>query len=286
MNKIQIQGLTFSLIAIFIALVSVFLPQIHSVFSLFILAVLIFFLGVPHGALDPIFAQKRFFLKDWKAWSTFVCVYLALSALVVLIWWQLPLFFMVGFLVCSAMHFSRDLTSNIPKMTRFFYGGATIVLPSIFHLSEMQWLFSLILDSNTGLQITRFLHVLAWPWLVLGLVGLYLGFVKDKLVGLEVLAVGLLATLAPPLVGFTVYFCGMHSLRHILRSQDYAQLSLIKLSLISLAPMLGVILIAVLGWIYLPVSSDDARILRFLFVGLAALTLPHMLLIDRIRYQR
>jgi Brp/Blh family beta-carotene 15,15'-monooxygenase len=171
-------------------------------------------------------------------------------------------------------------------VTRFFYGGATIVLPTIFHISEMQALFSLILEPDTGLQITRFLHVLAWPWLVLGLAGLYLGFIKDRLAGLEVLAVGLLSTLAPPLVGFTVYFCGMHSLRHIFRSQDYAQLSLIKLSLISLAPMLGVILIAVLGWMYLPASSDDARILRFLFVGLAALTLPHMLLIDRIRYQR
>lgn len=286
MNKIQIQGLIFSLIAMCIALTSVFLPQIDSTFSLCILAVLIVFLGVPHGALDPIFAQKRFFIKDWKAWSKFVFFYLALSAMVVFIWWQLPLFFMVGFLVCSAMHFSRDLTSNIPKVTRVFYGGATIVLPTILHLSEMQELFSLILDADSGFQIARFLHLLAWPWLLLGLISLYLGFVKDRLVGLEVLAVGLLSTLAPPLIAFTVYFCGMHSLRHILRTQDYAQLSFIKLSLISLAPMLGVILIAVLGWVYLPASSDYLRILRFLFVGLAALTLPHMLLIDRIRYQR
>jgi Brp/Blh family beta-carotene 15,15'-monooxygenase len=286
MNKIQIQGLIFSLIAIFVALISVFLSQLDSTFSLSILATLIVFLGVPHGALDPVFAQKLFFINDWKAWSKFVCIYLALSVVVVLIWWQSSLFFMGGFLLCSAMHFSRDLTSNIPKITRFFYGGAIIVLPTIFHFSEMQELFSLILDVNTGSQIVSFLHLLAWPWLVLGLVSIYLGFIKDRLVGLEVLAVGLLSTLAPALIAFTVYFCGMHSLRHILRTKDYAQVSFIKLSLISLAPMLGVLLTAVLGWVYLPASADYSRLLRFLFVGLAALTLPHMLLIDRIRYQR
>jgi Brp/Blh family beta-carotene 15,15'-monooxygenase len=286
MNKIQIQGLIFSLIAIFVALISVFLSQLDSTFSLSILATLIVFLGVPHGALDPVFAQKLFFINDWKAWSKFVCIYLALSVVVVLIWWQSSLFFMGGFLLCSAMHFSRDLTSNIPKITRFFYGGAIIVLPTIFHFSEMQELFSLILDANTGSQIVSFLHLLAWPWLVLGLVSIYLGFIKDRLVGLEVLAVGLLSTLAPALIAFTVYFCGMHSLRHIFRTKDYAQVSFIKLSLISLAPMLGVLLTAVLGWVYLPASADYSRLLRFLFVGLAALTLPHMLLIDRIRYQR
>ena len=215
MNKIQIQGFVFSLIAIFIALTSVFLPQQNPTFSLFILAALIFFLGVPHGALDPVFAQKLFFLKGLKDWSKFVFVYLTLSVIVVLVWWQLPLFFMASFLVCSVMHFSRDLSSQIPIITRLLYGGSMIVLPTIFHFYEMQDLFSSILDSNTGLQITSFLHLLVWPWLIGSLISIYLAFLKDWVVGLEILAVSLLSTLASPLLAFTVYFCGMHSLRHI-----------------------------------------------------------------------
>jgi beta-carotene 15,15'-dioxygenase len=285
MNKMQIQGFIFSVFAIFVALISVFLPQQNPSFSLLILAILIFFLGVPHGALDPLFAQKHYFLKGWIDWSRFVLIYLALSAIVVLVWWQLPLFFMASFLVCSVLHFSRDLSSKIPLITRFFYGGSMIVLPTIFHFNEMQELFSALLDSNAGLQIASFLHLLAWPWLVVGLISIYLGFAKDWLVGFEMLAVSLLSLLAPPLIAFTVYFCGMHSLRHILRTKTYAEASYARLSLVSLAPMMGVVLIAVMGWLYLPELPDHEKLLRFVFIGLAALTVPHMLLIDRISYR-
>ncbi|OWS72700.1 hypothetical protein CBI30_00030 [Polynucleobacter aenigmaticus] len=285
MNKIQIQGLVFSLITIFIALISVFLPQQTPTSLLYILAALIFFLGVPHGALDPVFAQKLYFLKGLKDWSKFIFIYITLSVIVVLVWWQLPLFFMASFLVCSMMHFSRDLSGKISKITRLIYGGSIIALPTIFHFNEMQDLFSAILDSNTGLQITNFLHLLAWPWLIGSLISIYLGLVRDWVVGLEILAVSLLSTFAPPLIAFTVYFCGMHSVRHILRTKDYADATFMRLSFISMAPMLGVLFMAVLGWHYLPDLPNYEKLLRFIFVGLAALTVPHMLLIDRVSYR-
>jgi Brp/Blh family beta-carotene 15,15'-monooxygenase len=285
MSKIQIQGLVFSVIAISIGLVSTLLAPTGSTLCLLILAALIFFLGVPHGALDPVFAQKLLHLKNWKDWSTFVITYIALSAVVVCIWWQLPLVFMAGFLLLSVMHFSRDFNDRVPKITRLLYGGSMIVLPTLFHLEEMQLLFSLILNEEVGLQITNFLNVLVWPWLVASLISIYLEFVKEWLVGLEILAVALLSTLASPLVAFTIYFCGMHSLRHILRTSAYANMPFIKLGLISLAPMMGVVFIIVLAWLYLPELPDYELLLRFVFVGLAALTVPHMVLIDRIRYQ-
>jgi Brp/Blh family beta-carotene 15,15'-monooxygenase len=285
MSKIQIQGLLFSIIAISVGLLTTLLESTSPTLSLLILAILIFFLGVPHGALDPAFAQKLLLLKSGKQWLVFVVLYIALSAAVVCIWWQLPLFFMGSFLLLSVMHFSRDLNDELSKLSRLLYGGSMIVLPTLFHFSKMQDLFSVILNESAGLQITSFLHLIAWPWLIASLISIYLEFVKEWLVGLEILALALLSTLAPPLVTFTVYFCGMHSLRHILRTKDYTKMSFIRLGLISLAPMAGVILIAVLAWLYLPQLSDYERLLRFIFVGLAALTVPHMLLIDRVRYQ-
>jgi Brp/Blh family beta-carotene 15,15'-monooxygenase len=285
MSNIRIQGLSFSLMAILIVSISVFLSVNDSALTLLILATLIFFLGVPHGALDPAFAQRLFNLKGWKAWCMFVFIYLALAILVILIWWWLPIVFMVAFLIFSVIHFSRDLTNTTPKVTRLLYGGSMIVLPTIFHFDEIQALFSLILNEVVGMQITSTLHLLAFPWLVAILACIYLEFIKDRLVGLEIFAVSLLATFTPPLVAFTLYFCGMHSLRHILRTKAYTNFSFLKLSLISIAPMLGVTLLVILAWLYLPSSPDYRRLLQFLFVGLAALTVPHMLLIDRIRYQ-
>ena len=286
MNKIQIQGLSFSLLAIVVALTLVLLAPTNPNVSLLILAALIFFFGVPHGALDPVFAQKILFLNSWQDWTKFVIAYLALSIAVVFIWWQLPLIFMGSFLLLSVMHFSRDLNDQVPKITRVLYGGSIIFLPTIFHFKEMQNLFSLILDADTGLQITSFLYLFAWPWLAGSLISIYFQFIRGWLFGLEILAVALLTTLASPLVSFTLYFCGMHSLRHILRTRAYSGLTLMKLGLVSLAPMLGVIFIALLAWFYLPELPNYERILRLVFVGLAALTVPHMLLIDRVRYQQ
>jgi len=284
MSKIQIQGLLFSVIAILVGLISTLLTQTSSTLCLVILATVIFFLGVPHGALDPVFAQKILLLRSWKDWSKFTIVYVLISAVIVGIWWQLPLVFMGGFLVLSVMHFSRDLNDRVPKFSRLLYGGSMIVLPTFLYLKEMQILFSLILNEEAGLTIANFLHLLVWPWLVASLISIYLEFLKEWLVGLEILSVALLATLAPPLVAFTVYFCGMHSLRHILRTKAYADMTFIKLGLVSLVPMMGLIFIVVLAWLYLPALPDYERLLSFVFVGLAALTVPHMLLIDRVNY--
>lgn len=284
MNKIRLQGLLFSVVTISVALFSVVLTPTSPSFSVPILTILIFFFGVPHGALDPIFAKKLLLLKNGWQWLMFVILYISISASVVLIWFYLPLVFMGSFLLISMIHFSRDLNGETPIVSRMLYGGSMIILPTLFNFMKMQELFSAILNESAGLQITSFLHLIAWPWLVASVISIYLMFVKEWLIGLEILSVSVLSTLAPPLVAFTVYFCGMHSLRHILRTKTYADMSFIKLGLISLVPMTGLVFITVFALLYSVEIPDHQQLLRFLFVGLAALTVPHMILIDRVQY--
>ena len=284
MRIIQIQGLIFSLIAIVTGIASWITGPVDSTTTLIILAGLIFFLGVPHGALDPVFAQKILHVDNWKSWFKFIVAYLVLMVGVVGIWWKFPLFFISIFLILSILHFSRDLNFATAKVIRILYGGSMIVLPALLHFNEMKQLFSLLLNDNIALEIINFLHIIAWPWLLAIIISIFYESVKNLSVSIEILALTLLTIFAQPLIGFTVYFCAMHSVRHILRTQAYASIRFNRLVLISLAPMMGVSLLLVLGWFYLPDVPDYQRIIQFVFVTLAALTIPHMLLIDRAKY--
>ncbi len=285
MKTIQIQGLIFSLIAILTGIGSWLSGPVDSTARLIIIAGLIFFLGVPHGALDPVFAQKILHVDNWKSWCKFIATYLVLMVGVVGIWWKFPLFFISIFLILSVLHFSRDLNFTTAKIIRILYGGSMIVLPALLHFNEMKQLFTLLLNDNVALEIVNFLHVIAWPWLIAIIMSIFYESVKNLFVSLEIFSLTLLTIFAQPLIGFTVYFCAMHSLRHILRTQAYADLRFNRLALISIAPMMGVSFLVLIGWFYLPDNPDYQRIIRFVFVTLAALTIPHMLLIDRAKYK-
>jgi Brp/Blh family beta-carotene 15,15'-monooxygenase len=284
MNQLRVQGVCFSILAIAVVIVSIFWQPTNNLSYLIVLGISIFFLGVPHGALDPIFASKLLPVTSRRSWSYFILLYGLLSLVMVIFWVLFPLLFMITFLCLSVLHFSRDLESTTPRFTKLLYGGTVIVLPTLLHYDVMVNLFTLILNQEEGLAIVNFLHTIAFPYLILLILSIAFESYRNTYQAIELLSVSLLAIIAQPLISFTIFFCGMHSIRHVLRTQYYSQLSWKKIFLTSLLPMLGVLLIGVMSWIFLPESPDYPRILQLIFVGLASLTVPHMLLVDRVKY--
>jgi Brp/Blh family beta-carotene 15,15'-monooxygenase len=284
MNQVKAQGLIFSVLAIVVAIFSIFWQPTDNLAYLIVLAIIIFFLGVPHGALDPIFAKKLLPVSSWQSWSLFAILYSLLGLVMIIFWVFSPLLFMITFLCLSVLHFSRDLENTAPKIIKLLYGGAIIVLPTLLHYDVMVNLFTLILNQNDGLLIVNFLHTITLPYLILLILSIVFEGFRNIFQAIELLAVSLLAIVAQALISFTIVFCGMHSVRHVLRTQSYSQLSWKKIFLTSLLPMLGVVFISLLCWIFLPESPDYPRILQLIFVGLACLTVPHMLLVDRVKY--
>jgi Brp/Blh family beta-carotene 15,15'-monooxygenase len=89
-----------------------------------------------------------------------------------------------------------------------------------------------------------------------------------------------IALILPPLVSFSVYFCLWHSRGHIVRLWHNLQQNQ------RLATVQEAIVYTLLSWIsavlfffYLSGSISDI-ILQITFIGLAALTWPHMILVD------
>ncbi len=108
---------------------------------------------------------------------------------------------------------------------------------------------------------------------------------RDWRAAVELLAVALLCTFAPPLLAFTVFFCGMHSARHILRSFRYAGIADPRLfAAAAVLPMVGTFVLLATGFWWLKDVPLELRLIQLVFVALAALTLPHMVLVERVRF--
>ena len=157
-------------------------------------------------------------------------------------------------------------------------------MPSLLHATDLERIVSLLAGVDQARWIVSVLHFLAWPWLfglaASGLIALR----TNWLTGLELIAMGCLCVLAPPLLAFTAYFCGMHSARHILRSLQYAESSRLRNVIAAAAlPMLSVVMLLALGFVWLGELSLEARLIQLVFVALAALTVPHMALIEQVR---
>jgi hypothetical protein len=284
MSALRVQGIVFSAGALLVALGTLALGRLSPQLELIVVAVLILVLGVPHGALDTIFAKQLYGIRTLSGWLQFTLLYMLLAALVVGLWLWQPGLFLLGFLAISTAHFSGDPLQGVPWAARLFYGGGVILLPTIGHAQEIGRLFGLLVGDATATPLVPWLRLLAWPWLVgLALASLWQTR-TDFWTALELAAAGTLAVVAPPLVSFVVFFCGMHSARHILRTIDFSGRSSWRfVAGAAFLPMAGVLAGSALAWAFLRDTALDARVVQVVFVGLAALTVPHMVLVERVR---
>jgi len=128
-HMVQRQGIVFSVLALVASLAALFVPRMTAPNELLVIGALIVLMGVPHGALDTVFARTRYSLASWQRWLVFTLAYCGVMASVAVVWYYSPSLFLIGFLVLSAAHFSGDPTAGTALLSRLAYGGAVVILP-------------------------------------------------------------------------------------------------------------------------------------------------------------
>ena len=260
---------------------------------------LILIIGVSHGALDHIKGQRLLELFNLKSIYIFYITYILISGVVIATWMLLPSVTLIIFLIIASYHFGKEDTqflinnrSYFTQMLYFFKGFLIILAPLYFHFQETVAIFKLLLidnemfylslnfiETNKVIQLGIFCSTLSSIFLFLK------NFeIKKFIIFLDYFSILILNYYLSPLLAFTIYFCFLHSIRHSISLA-------IELNPNSVANGFGLfikkalpltILTGVFSFIALYLLSNsynlDSAILKVIFIGLASLTFPHILL--------
>jgi len=243
-------------------------------------------LGVSHGALDNLKGYKL--LKKFKIKNNFYFYlsYIILALVVVVLWYLLPAITLIVFLFVASFHFGKEdnvfgFNKKIKFLNFFLFlkGSLVISSPMYFNFDETAEIFQ-ILDVNISNINDQMLLIM----IVLSLLSNF--FISKNILFslLDCLSIILLNYAFDPLTAFTVYFCFLHSIRHSFslindinkNNFNKGLANFIKLAL-PLTVITGVFFmfsVYFLNHFYLLNSA----ILKVIFIGLASLTFPHILL--------
>ena len=256
-----------------------------NLFILFIILAFIVLLGVPHGSLDVLFASQTFDLKHFTHWVKFILYYVTAALGVILVWLVVPSILFTSFLILSAIHFSEDLNLMDFKILKFCYGASIITFPSLLFSAELIDLYAMIIDIKTAsslVKVSQFIGISAGPILAIQLLNKKIE-IRTKL---EVICVCALFLLLNPILAFGIYFCIMHSARHLIRSHFFLTKFTRQDFLNALIfPTIAVIMIGLFIWWVVANKTLEVNMIRIIFIGLAALTVPHVWVLKRSNFQ-
>lgn len=247
-----------------------------------LLAPLVAVLGVPHGALDLPIAEALWPLDGWGKKARFALVYLFLAVVVMGLWALSPGVALALFLVYSAVHFSGDW-ATAALLQRWTGGAATVAAPAVFRNQEVADIFGFLVPPDAAILVAGGLAIVGGATLSVFVISLVLRPAFRTRASFEQIGVWVGAACLAPLAYFIVYFCALHSVRHFARAMAFIQDRSRAIYMAGLVTA-ATILTALAGFLYLQqfgTQMVEGSILRVVFIGLAALTVPHMILMDR-----
>ena len=254
---------------------------------------LILILGISHGALDNIKGAKLLKFFGYKKIISFYIVYILISFLIIIFWLIFPNTVLLLFLIVAAYHFGKEDTVFffkrkffISEFLFFLKGSTVIIAPLLLNREQTNEIFK-ILNFNVfeaGVFSDQFLIIM----LCLSfLSSLYISQKENTdLKGVMIMdffSIIILNLFLSPILAFTIYFCFLHSIRHsisLIFELDKSLKSGLKKFIAKAIPLTLITGVTFLFAIYF--LNDfymlDEAIYKVIFIGLASLTFPHILL--------
>ena len=261
---------------------------------------LILIIGISHGSLDNLKGKKLFQIFGIKNFFfIFYLSYILISIIVVIFWIIIPSITLVTFLIVASHHFGKEDTqfliieNSYQNQLLFFLKGLLVILaPMYFHFDETVSIFKLLLIENESFY--KFLNMIETNkvihfGIILSTFSSIILFTKNFelkkfIIFLDYFSILIINYFFTPLVAFTIYFCFLHSVRHSISLMfELDKNDLINGFKIFTKKALPLTILTatfcLIGFYLLNSTySFDSSILKIIFIGLASLTFPHILL--------
>ena len=245
--------------------------------------------GVPHGAFDHLVAGpvlRPLLGRAW--WLVFGAGYVGLAGLVGVAWAVVPGVTLAAFLAASIVHFGLgDVEDGLAAravpgwLAIAVYGSLPVLLPIALHPDAA----APVLAGLAGMTDAAMLEALRPATWVLPVWGVAFAWVvwaarQEGLGVAERLLTAAAFVLLPPLLAFGLYFSVGHAMRHVLRVGAWHAPGDGRAAALWLGRVLGaamVVTAVLLSGLFWGGADGVVAVLVPVFRGIAALTLPHMI---------
>ncbi len=260
---------------------------------------LILSIGVSHGSLDHLKGKKIIKIFSLDNIIVFYFIYILIAVGIIIFWIIIPSISLIIFLIVASYHFGKEDTQFLVTEDSFFYhllfflkGSLVILAPIYFNFDETISIFKLLLvDNEIFYKSLNFMETykLILFGMILSTLSSILLFtkkfeLKKFIVFLDFFSILILNYYLSPLEAFTLYFCFLHSIRHSITLMfELDEKSLrngFKIFVKKAIPLTVLTASFCLIGLYLLNNNYDfnSSILKIIFIGLASLTFPHILL--------
>ncbi len=286
-----------ALVFLTLVLISIALPELQPFFAVLLVGIL--FLGIPHGALDIFLLQKL--ASSRSELVSLLLLYLIGLISMVAAWVLVPEGAFLLFVLFSCYHFAQsdlsesfETTSGVNRLrveftARFlipffiafgFQPERSIELAKLIHPAQIfQHMVPVFqIAATAGIILSGLLIALElWNWII--------NKSAWRAVSLEPALLCVLFLLLDPLYAFGIYFCFVHSVKHLfnfmtseihIRLRDFLPFWLL--------PVIGILALALAS--RLDNASLETGLFKWSIIVISAMALPHTLLISLMKKRR
>ena len=243
--------------------------------------------GLAHGSLDISIAKHNKIITSKIETTFFLLMYISIPLIFFILWINFPNLIFFFFLLLSASHFGiSDSVTKKSFLEILIRGIIVITLPFKFHLEKTVEIFSYFFVQKSFLLNVSFIfnniYFLLILLLIIWLIKSLSSFSKSheqRTLAIEIPLLFFCFWFFEPLFSFFIYFCFLHSIRHLIEEKNNLKLQPSMLILKTIPMTFFTLTFFVFIFFFFNNYINDL-IINYIVIGLSSLTVSHILLIN------